>query len=320
MRFHLVLVGILISSVMVSVPTNVSGKDSPFICPSLGLTGQQEVIKTGTLQNQLEQDLSNESINEELIKLGDCHREILALVEYDLDQIGKYRGQTFGPDECPEHWLKENAEYNLSLYEKRDVRLNTFQDQGLDFKTFNNMGQGELEYKHHAQKCLAYFEKREKDKSTAEDLGEKLGVGKEDVEKAIGDDKQIKEFYDENCLIATAAYGSALSPEVQMLREIRDHKLLATSSGTSFMAMFNKYYYTFSPTIADWENQNPIFREMVRGTITPLISSLSILKYVDMDSEAKVLTYGIGIILLNIGMYFVGPAFVVFKVRNHFRR
>ncbi len=34
-----------------------------------------------------------------------------------------------------------------------------------------------------------------------------------------------------------------------------------------------------------------------------MISSLSILNYVDMDSEDKVLGYGISLILLNIGMY-----------------
>jgi peptidyl-prolyl cis-trans isomerase B (cyclophilin B) len=118
------------------------------------------------------------------------------------------------------------------------------------------------------------------------------------------------------CLIATATYGSELSPQVQQLRELRDNKLLQTESGVSFMNTFNNFYYSFSPYIADYERENPVFREAVKITITPMISSLSILNYVDMDSEYEVLGYGISLILLNIGMYFVAPAIIIYKIRK----
>jgi len=118
------------------------------------------------------------------------------------------------------------------------------------------------------------------------------------------------------CLIATATFGSELSPQVQQLRELRDNKLLQTSSGTSFMAGFNSFYYSFSPTIADMERENPVFREAVKLTITPLLTSLSLLNYIDINSEEKVVGYGIGIILLNIGMYFVAPAILVHSIRR----
>jgi len=118
------------------------------------------------------------------------------------------------------------------------------------------------------------------------------------------------------CLIATAAFGSELAPQVQFLREIRDNTVLSTASGTSFMTTFNSFYYSFSPAIADLERQNPVFKEAVKLTITPLLSSLSLLQYVDIDSEAEMLGYGISIILLNIGMYFVAPALIVFKLKN----
>jgi len=62
---------------------------------------------------------------------------------------------------------------------------------------------------------------------------------------------------------------------------------------------------------------NPVFREMVKVAITPMISSLSILNYVDMDSEAKVLSYGISLILLNVGMYVGIPASVIIVYRKH---
>jgi len=118
------------------------------------------------------------------------------------------------------------------------------------------------------------------------------------------------------CLIATATYGSEISPQVQSLRELRDNSLLQTNSGQTFMTGFNKFYYSFSPTIADWERQNQLFKEIIKITITPLITSLSILNYVDMDSESSVLSYGIGIILLNIGMYFVIPTIAILAINK----
>ncbi len=82
------------------------------------------------------------------------------------------------------------------------------------------------------------------------------------------------------------------------------------------MTGFNTFYYSFSPAIADYERQNPVFKEAVKLTITPLLASLSLLNYVDLDSEESVLGYGIGIILMNIGMYFVAPAIVIFRIKN----
>jgi len=118
------------------------------------------------------------------------------------------------------------------------------------------------------------------------------------------------------CLIATAAFGSEMAPQVQFLREIRDNTVLQTESGTSFMTGFNQFYYSFSPVVADYERENPAFKEAVKIAITPMLTSLAILNYVDIDSEEEMLGYGIGIILLNIGMYFVAPAMIIFKIRN----
>jgi hypothetical protein len=118
------------------------------------------------------------------------------------------------------------------------------------------------------------------------------------------------------CLIATAAFGSELAPQVQFLREIRDNTVLQTESGTSFMTGFNQFYYSFSPAIADYERENPAFKETVKLALTPMLTSLTILNYVDIDSEEEMLGYGIGIILLNIGMYFVAPAVIIMKIKN----
>lgn len=122
------------------------------------------------------------------------------------------------------------------------------------------------------------------------------------------------------CLIATAAFGTELAPQVQMLREIRDNVLFSTGAGTSFMIGFNEFYYSFSPIVADLERQSPLFNEIIRTTITPMLSTLSILNYVDVDSEQDLLGYGIGIILLNIGMYFVAPAVILIKIKSHLKK
>ena len=121
------------------------------------------------------------------------------------------------------------------------------------------------------------------------------------------------------CLIATAAYGSELAPQVQQLRELRDNIVLQTESGTSFMASFNQFYYSFSPTIADYERENPTFKEAVKITLTPLLTSLTLLQYADIDSESEMLGYGTAIILLNIGMYFIAPAVLITKIRSFYK-
>jgi len=131
----------------------------------------------------------------------------------------------------------------------------------------------------------------------------------------------LSEPYDVNtdgggCLIATAAFDSELATQVQMLRETRDNILMNTEYGKSFLLSFNQFYYSFSPTIADWERQSPIFKETVRITITPLLTSLMVFNHVDIDSEAKVLVYGLGLIFLNIGMYFVAPAYIFHRLRK----
>jgi len=118
------------------------------------------------------------------------------------------------------------------------------------------------------------------------------------------------------CLIATAAFGSELSPQIQFLREVRDNIVLQTESGTNFMVGFNQFYYSFSPTVADYERENPTFKEIVKITLTPLLTSLTLLHYADIDSEYEMLGYGIGVILLNIGMYFVVPAIIIMKIRK----
>jgi len=122
------------------------------------------------------------------------------------------------------------------------------------------------------------------------------------------------------CLIATAAFGSEMAPQVQFLREIRDNTVMSTQSGATFMTGFNQFYYSFSPAVADYERENPVFKEAVKVTLTPMLTSLTLLNYVQVDTEEEMLGYGIGIILLNIGMYFVAPAAAIIAIKNRLNR
>lgn len=157
------------------------------------------------------------------------------------------------------------------------------------------------------QKGLESYEETKDERQEIADKVEETGS------EAIS---EIEERIGGGCLIATATYGSELAPQVQQLRELRDNKLLQTESGLAFVEGFNSIYYSFSPQIADFERENPVFKEGVKLAITPMISSLSILNHVDMHTDAEVLGYGISLILLNVGMYVGVPLTVIIGIRR----
>ena len=80
------------------------------------------------------------------------------------------------------------------------------------------------------------------------------------------------------------------------------------------MTTFNEAYYSFSPIIADYERENPLFKEAVKLAITPMISTLSLME--NAESESEVLSIGISVIMLNLGMYLAVPAIVIFGIKK----
>jgi hypothetical protein len=78
------------------------------------------------------------------------------------------------------------------------------------------------------------------------------------------------------------------------------------------MGAFNELYYTFSPAIADMERENPMFKEVVKLGLTPMLSTLAIME--NAESESEVLGLGLSVIALNLGMYLGLPAFGIVKV------
>jgi len=201
-----------------------------------------------------------------------------------------------------------NEKHNTSSSEIKTIKIK---------KAYTPLGQ-EFEYEEIKEREKLEEEKIEQEKNIVQKVEEE---SKEVIKEVTEEVERIEEEVIDasgGCLIATATYGSELAPQVQQLRELRDNQLLQTESGTSFINSFNDFYYSFSPYIADYERENLVFKEMVKIAITPMITSLSILNYVDMDSEAEVLGYGISLIILNVGMYFVAPAIVIMGIRKRF--
>ncbi len=152
------------------------------------------------------------------------------------------------------------------------------------------------------------------EETVEEEVMEETVEETEVMEEELMVEETVEDSEGGGCLIATATFGSELAPQVQQLRELRDNTILSTESGTAFMTGFNQFYYSFSPAVADLERENPAFKEAIKLTLTPMLSSLSLLNYVDIDSEQEMLGYGISLIILNIGMYAGIPAFGILKL------
>ena len=203
------------------------------------------------------------------------------------------------------------------------IQIMVFSEDGLQVKSVNSGVIEKLEHLGNLQENGWFFTSKSGNKIDGRYIfATESSASKNDLIFSIGDNTEAAITWGEKseegggCLIATAAFGSELSPQVQFLREIRDNTVLQTESGTSFMTGFNQFYYSFSPVVADYERENPAFKEVVKITLTPQLTSLTLLQYADIDSESDILVYGIGIILLNIGMYFVAPAVLIMKVKK----
>ncbi len=124
------------------------------------------------------------------------------------------------------------------------------------------------------------------------------------------------------CIIATATYGSELSPEVQFLRDFRDNTVLATFAGSNFMAVFNGFYYSFSPSVASSISDNEFSRGVMRVVLYPLIGALHISFVVfsifSFSPELAVVVAGLVASAL-IALVYVTPWVLLFSFLKKFR-
>ena len=125
------------------------------------------------------------------------------------------------------------------------------------------------------------------------------------------------------CLIATAAFGSELSAEVQFLREFRDMKVMSTQGGKLFISVFNRAYYSVSPTIAESVAQSSSVAFVVRASIYPLIVALRVAEYVFecLKSELEIAVISAGLLASSlVGLVYLLPVLLLlertFKTRT----
>jgi YVTN family beta-propeller protein len=77
-----------------------------------------------------------------------------------------------------------------------------------------------------------------------------------------------REQFSSSCFIATAAYGSIMEPQVQLLREFRDRFLSVNRAGQAFL----NFYYENSPPIAQYIANHELLRLLVRFCLLPLLA------------------------------------------------
>jgi len=73
-----------------------------------------------------------------------------------------------------------------------------------------------------------------------------------------------------SCFIATAAYGTPMAKEINVLRDFRDKKLESTPLGRQIVLL----YYRTSPPVAETISRNEGMRAAVRCMLYPIIGVL----------------------------------------------
>lgn len=74
------------------------------------------------------------------------------------------------------------------------------------------------------------------------------------------------------CFIATACYGTPMAEEVKILGAFRDKYLLTNPAGQTFV----KFYYEYSPKVADFIKDKEHFKAIIRGCLEPVVSIIRI--------------------------------------------
>ena len=109
------------------------------------------------------------------------------------------------------------------------------------------------------------------------------------------------------CLIATAAYGTEMAPQVQLLREVRDGALARTEAGSALVGSFSAAYYAFSPAAADAVRDHPAAAGAVRAYMAPLLSILSIASLADGQPGWQAAALASLAAALAVGTYVAAP-------------
>lgn len=117
------------------------------------------------------------------------------------------------------------------------------------------------------------------------------------------------------CLVATATFGSQLSPQVELLRRYRD-SVVSSRTGASFLLMFNAWYYSFSPDVAGYIGDHSNARWVMKGVLYPLIGSLTLSSelYSALSAYPEYATLLSGLLASStIGAFYIGLPLSIIK-------
>jgi len=116
------------------------------------------------------------------------------------------------------------------------------------------------------------------------------------------------------CLIATAVYDSELTSELSFLRAFRDNVVLSTFAGGSFMRLFDRWYYSFSPQLARLVSENQCLKSMVRVSLYPLLGALGgasgIHSAITLNSELTTVLAGLAAAAW-VGLVYTFPSMIL---------
>jgi hypothetical protein len=130
--------------------------------------------------------------------------------------------------------------------------------------------------------------------------------------------KYTEKYQEENkghgCLIVTAAFGSPLASEVQLVRDYRDGTIRQSYTGSQFFLGFNAWYYSFSPAVADFIATHPLAKAVMQVCLVPLLAIVllsqnlhGMLGFSPEFATVCVLLFGAGFYSL---VYILPPAFL----------
>lgn len=122
-----------------------------------------------------------------------------------------------------------------------------------------------------------------------------------------------KEHAGHGCLIVTAAFGSPLAGEVQLVRDYRDGTIRQSYTGSQFFTGFNAWYYAFSPSAADYIATHPLVKSVMQVCLVPLLEIVllsqtlhTVLRFNPDVATVCVLVFGACLYSL---VYILPPAF-----------
>ncbi len=127
------------------------------------------------------------------------------------------------------------------------------------------------------------------------------------------------------CIIATAAYGSGLAPEVAYMRLVRDEMIGSNRIGRILVNGWNSFYYSWSPTVAGWIASSNSLQATFRILLLPLVGTIHATAFI-YNAVASINPTSASVIAFlfaafsSTTLYILSPLFALTVVAKRIRR